>query len=224
MKIYFDGCSYTRGSPRWGVDNWKQRRWTKLLSDKLGGEEYNYSISGGSNPRILRNLTTVHDIKEYDLAVILMSRPTRTEYYKDGKFRHVVPSKRFKHPSGGVDSEDDAWFWHDYYRKIYHDEFGAAYEEMIQKSIKAICEVNKVPLVLMSNYEKTELSFDLMVHCKIYGRTSPTDKHPGLDAQPKIANDIYNFINIATCIVFNYKLSLLFFQFYAKFAEKLVRR
>ena len=214
MKIYFDGCSYTRGSKRWGVDNWKQRRWTKLLSDKLGGEEYNYAIGGGSNPRILRNLTTVHDIKEYDLAVILMSRPTRTEYYKDGRFIHVVPStsgrfgdgiickskQKFKYPSGAFDSEDHAWFWHDYYRKIYHDEFGAAYEEMIQKSIKAICEVNKVPLVLMSNNEKTELSFDLMVHCEIYGRTSPTDKHPGLDAQPKIANDIYNFINITSVL------------------------
>ena len=37
-----------------------------------------------------------------------MSRPTRTEYYRDGKFIHVVPSKKFRHPSSGVDSEEDA--------------------------------------------------------------------------------------------------------------------
>jgi hypothetical protein len=66
---------------------------------------------------------------------------------------------------------------------------------MVQKSIKAICEVNKVPLVLMSDYERTKLSYDLIINGEIYGRISLTDKHPGLDAQPKIAEDIYNFIN-----------------------------
>tara|TARA_B100000945_G_scaffold293115_1_gene268809 strand:- start:458 stop:1024 length:567 start_codon:yes stop_codon:yes gene_type:complete len=188
MKIYFDGCSYTRGTKKWGVDDYKQKRWTKLLSDKLGGEEHNYALSGGSNQRILRNLTTVHDIKDYDLAVILMTRPNRTEFYGGGKFKQVYPMNKADYPEKNS-------FWKGYYRSIYQDEFGAANEEMVQKSIKAICEVNKVPLVLMSNNERTKLSFDLIVNGEIYGRISPTDKHPGLDAQPKIAEDIYNFIN-----------------------------
>ena len=54
MKIYFDGCSYTKGSHRWGVDNWEERRWSKLLANKLDAEEYNFSLGGGSNQRILR--------------------------------------------------------------------------------------------------------------------------------------------------------------------------
>tara|TARA_B100001175_G_scaffold310665_1_gene313999 strand:- start:2334 stop:2918 length:585 start_codon:yes stop_codon:yes gene_type:complete len=188
LKIYFDGCSYTRGSPRWGVDNWEERRWSKLLANKLDAEEYNFSCGGGSNPRILRNITTKHDISDYDLVVILMTRPNRTEYFYNGKFRNVLSTKKFEDPK-------IAQFWNFYYKTIYDEQYGDTYEETIQKSIKAICEVNKVPLVLMSNWEKTKLSFDMMVHCDIYGRTSPTDKHPGLDAQPKIADDIYNFIN-----------------------------
>ena len=188
MKIYFDGASYTRGTSRWGVDDYKQKRWTKLLSDKLGGEEHNYAITGASNQRILRNLTTVHDIKEYDLAVILMTPPNRTEFYDDGKFKQVYSMRRWDYP-------DHNSFWKYYYESIYQDEFGAANEKMIQKSIKAICKANKVPLVLMSDYEKTKLSYDLIITGKKYGRISLKDKHPGLDAQPKIAEDIYNLIN-----------------------------
>ena len=188
MKIYFDGCSYTRGSPRWGVDNWEERRWSKLLANKLDAEEYNFSCGGGSNQRILRNITTKHNISDYDFAVIIMTNVQRTEIFYNGKFRNILPTKKFEDP-------EVAKFWNFYYKNIYDKEYGDTYEEIIQKSIKAICEVNKVPLVLMSNWEKTKLSFDMMVHCDIYGRTSPTDKHPGLDAQPKIADDIYNFIN-----------------------------
>ena len=189
MKIYFDGCSYTRGSPRWGVDDWKERRWSKLLSNKLDAEECNFARSGGSNPRILRNITTTHDISDYDLAVILMTRPARTEYYYDGKFRHVYQKNHYNF------HEDGLKFWNFYYKNIYDEQYGSAYEEVIQKSIKAICEVNKVPLVLMSNWYKTKLSFDMMVHSGIYEQTSPTDKHPSLDAQSKIADDIYKIIN-----------------------------
>ena len=196
MKIYFDGCSYTKGSHRWGVDNWEERRWSKLLSNKLGAEECNFSCSGGSNPRILRNITTKYNISDYDLAVILMTRPNRTEFFHDGKFRNVLPAKNFE-----KDGLEIAQFWDFYYKNIYDKEYGKTYEEVVQKSIKAICAVNNVPLVIMSNWVKTPLSFDLMITCDktdkypSYERINPTDNHPNLEAQPKIADDIYNFIN-----------------------------
>tara|TARA_Y100001973_G_C5021082_1_gene243175 strand:- start:20 stop:607 length:588 start_codon:yes stop_codon:yes gene_type:complete len=189
LKIYFDGCSYTKGSNRWGVDNWEERRWSKLLANKLGAEEYNFSSGGGSNPRILRNITTQHNISDYDLAVILMTRPNRTEYFYNGNFRHVLPTKKFE------SNPEIAQFWNFYYKTIYDEQYGDTYEEIIQKSIKAICATNNVPLVLMSNRVRTKLSYDLIISCDKYGSISSTDKHPSLDAQPKIADDIYNFIN-----------------------------
>lgn len=203
MKIYFDGCSYTKGSHRWGVDNWEERRWSKLLANKLDAEEYNFSLGGGSNQRILRNITTEHNISDYDLAVILMTRPMRTEFFHDGKFINVLPTKNFEKECIHTycDGLQIASFWDFYYKKIYDKEYGEKYEEVVQKSIKAICAVNNVPLVIMSNWVKTPLSFDLMITCDktdkypSYERINPTDNHPNLEAQPKIADDIYNFIN-----------------------------
>ena len=76
MKIYFDGCSMTSGGIFLG-ENWKTDRWSKILCDRLGAEEYNYAHGGGSNQRILRQLTTIHNIDDYDLAIIQMTYPER---------------------------------------------------------------------------------------------------------------------------------------------------
>ena len=53
MKIYFDGCSWT-----WGAElkDPYQSRYSKIISDKLGAEEYNISKCGASNNRITRQL------------------------------------------------------------------------------------------------------------------------------------------------------------------------
>ena len=42
MKIYFDGCSMTRGG-LFLSENWQTDRWSKILCDKLGAEEYNFA-------------------------------------------------------------------------------------------------------------------------------------------------------------------------------------
>ena len=202
MKIYFDGGSFTNGEHLYrklGVDDWKEKRWSKLLANKLDAEEYNFSCGGGSNQRILRNITTKHNISDYDFAVIIMTTVQRTEIFHKGKFRNILPTKKFKDP-------EVAKFWNFYYKNIYDKEYGRVYEEVIQKSIKAICATNNVPLLLMSDRyywsnnsssppSNTKLSFDMLIPYGKYESVSPTDKHPNLEAQPKIADDIYNFIN-----------------------------
>ena len=197
MKIYFDGCSFTNGGylgARYGVDDWKEKRWSKLLANKLGGEEYNFSSSGGSNQRILRNITVNHDICDYDLAVILMTRSERTEFFHNGNFKHVLPSKE------NYGDEEISKFWKSYYKNIHDRRYAKTYEVMIRKSIKAICKSNNVPLVLMSNRWTNEGLYDLIISCRKYGRVSPNDKHPSLEAQSIIADDIYNFINITSVL------------------------
>ena len=88
MKIYFDGCSYTRGDE---LDNPEEERFSKIICDELGAEETNLALSGGSNDRIIRNLLVENNIEEYDYAVIQMTFPTRTEYW-DSKWRRINPS------------------------------------------------------------------------------------------------------------------------------------
>ena len=82
MKIYFDGCSYTEGKGYLGED-YKNLRWSKLLCDKLGAKEYNISDSGSCNQRMLRNLANEHCNIDYDLMVIQLSYPNRTEFGMD---------------------------------------------------------------------------------------------------------------------------------------------
>ena len=78
MKIYFDGCSWTKGEE---LENRKEERFSKLVCDKLGAEEVNLARCGGSNDRIIRNLMIEYDITKYDMAVIQMTFPARTEYF-----------------------------------------------------------------------------------------------------------------------------------------------
>ena len=78
MKIYFDGCSWTEGAE---LENPEEERFSRLLCQEFDAEEKNISCSGASNDRLVRNLLVNKKIEEYDLAVIQMTFPARTEYY-----------------------------------------------------------------------------------------------------------------------------------------------
>ena len=91
MKIYFDGCSWTKGEE---LIHEEQERYSKLICDDLGAEETNLSIKGGSNNRIVRNLLVENNIEDYDLAIIQMTFPVRTEYF-DKDWVRVNPKNNF---------------------------------------------------------------------------------------------------------------------------------
>jgi len=98
MKIYFDGCSWTWGSE---LENNEEERYPKLICDHLGAEEINFSMCGGSNDRIVRNLLVENDIEKYDVAFIQMTYSARTEYLKvarweEDKWTRVSVRKRFE--------------------------------------------------------------------------------------------------------------------------------
>ena len=203
MKIYFDGCNHTSAEyldARYKIDDWKEKRWSKILANKLGGEEYNFASAGSSNQRILRNITVNHNICDYDLAVIQMSFADRTEFFHNDNYIHVSPKKVFKFFMDGYGDEEILSFWKLYYENIHSKQYEEAYEVMIKKSIKAICKSNNVPLVLMSNCWRKEGSYDLIISHKKYGRMTPQDRHPRLESQTIIADDIYNFINITSVL------------------------
>ena len=91
MKIYFDGCSWTRGAE---LQNPEEERYSKLLCNELGAEETNIAKGGGSNNRIVRNLLVENNIEDYDLAVIQMTYPVRTEYF-DKDWVRVNPKHNY---------------------------------------------------------------------------------------------------------------------------------
>lgn len=81
-KIYFDGCSRMWGGE---LENKEQERFSFLVSKELGAEEYNIARPMASNDRIIRHLIFDHNISDFDLAVIQMTFPSRTEYYDKTK-------------------------------------------------------------------------------------------------------------------------------------------
>ena len=51
--VYSIGCSYSGGS---GLENLEKDRFSNLLSERLGAEEINEALGGGSNQRIFRKV------------------------------------------------------------------------------------------------------------------------------------------------------------------------
>ena len=209
MKIYFDGCSMTHGRGYLGED-FKNIRWSKILCNQLGAEEYNISSSGSSNQRILRNLATKNFNEKYDLAVIQLTFPSRTEYYDGKKFKQInshvvrrsdgsynVAKKGIHGLSRRVRDKDNggsSYFWEMYFNRIYDDVYGHTIEEMVHNSVKSICKVKNIPLIMLSCFRNTKLSYDIMILPEIYEPVSDTNLHPSVSSQKSIASDVYNLL------------------------------
>ena len=184
MKLYFDGCSWTKGEE---LEN-REDRFSKLICKKLGAEEYNIAKCGGSNDRIIRNLLVEHNIEDYDLAIIQMTFPARTEYYNK-KWIRVNPkhnySKWLHGENGdirrlGEKFEDHNDFWKYYYTDVTNKKYFDVKEKIQYETIKNCC---KIPLVLTTINRWTKLpilQLDNNIQKHHYG-------HPTKEGHQKIA-------------------------------------
>ena len=87
MKILFNGCSWAEGAE---LENPEEERYSRLVCNELGADEHNIAKGGGSNDRIIRTLTLNDKLSEYDLIVIQMTLPARTEYW-DEDWKRINP-------------------------------------------------------------------------------------------------------------------------------------
>jgi len=196
MRIYFDGCSNTEGKYLSVVNErrlgtgYLNHRWTKLLSDKLNAQECNYGFSGGSNNRILRNISKeyYYELETYDLAIIQMTYPHRFEWYDGNKknFRSICLDKflhygKDKLANGEKKIDSFHLFWKSYYEKgMYSDGCGEATEEICFNTIRSICKAKNIPLILISCNNQTKLDFDYMIK----------KSHPSRKEQESIIQDL----------------------------------
>jgi len=218
MKIYFDGCSWTRGAD---LKNKVEERFSRLVSQEFGAEEYNIAEGGGSNDRIVRNLLVENNIEEYDLAVIGMTFPARTEYYGDYPqsknikgFRWIAvnPKYNFSHIRSKIknntikekvvaeykDGKEIEGltryqkFWSEYYRTITTDKFFQNKEKIQKKTIENHCQVKGVPLVICTINPWTKENFELQMNNK---ENNPSGKgHPDAEGHRIIADKIIDII------------------------------
>ena len=180
MKIYFDGCAKTMGA---AIRPHDFNRYTTLLCKKLGAEEYNIARGGGSNRRIVRNLLE-HDLSNYDLFVIQMSKRERFEWYnkKLGEWRNVCTNVFAPHVGLEKDyTSGKKEHFQYYYDKVYTDEMGIMDEKICFTAIKSLLQNKKHVIIFMGNHECSvpvdfsyrkgkgyQDKFDEIAHKKIY--------------------------------------------------------
>ena len=174
MRIYFDGCSWTWGDE---LENRKEERYSAYVCKQLGAEESNFSKCGGSNDRIVRNLLVEKKIEDYDLAVIQMTYPARTECIdkdsKDGnkdKWKKISAKHNYsvwlREGRGDIRRIGEKFlkhkdFWKYYYLNICTKEYFDTKEKIHFETIKAYCKSKNVPLIICSINNWSKLNFDV---------------------------------------------------------------
>ena len=170
MKIYFDGCSWTAGAE---LENPEEERYSKILCNELGAEETNLAMDGGSNDRIVRNLLVENNIEDYDMAVIQMTFPVRTEFWNNkwnrDRWIRVNPKYNYNKWLQGENAnierlgekfKDHSDFWKYYYLQVTNQKYFETKEKIYYHTIRNSC---KIPLVLLTINRWTKLPFDLQL-------------------------------------------------------------
>ena len=206
--IYFDGCSFTYGSE---LEDRLNDRYSKLVCNHYGVEEYNIAKGGSSNRRIARNLLE-HDLSQYDMVVLQMTKRQRTEYYSYKHWQRVSwakvvrngimsreNNKSSKH-WGRTERDDgnyeryvkDRDFWETYYRDIYNDEYGKSDEKIYYNLFKGLLR-NK-PHVILSIEKEPSVPVDILIGKNIPRVTSKYDSHPNKKGHKMIADNILDIL------------------------------
>ena len=196
MKIYFNGCSWTRGVE---LENQEEERFSRLICNELGAEETNLGKGGGSNDRIIRMMMCNDNFEEYDLAVIQMTLPARTEYWNDddGKWMRINPKANFSgwlfRNRGNIDNlaskfKDHSWFWKYYYTVVSNKHYFDVKEKIQYETIRSYCISKGVPLIICSINQYTKLKFDFILTTDRYTRSKMG--HPNKLGHKSIAKSI----------------------------------
>ena len=84
MRVLFNGCSWTYGEE---LIQREQTRYSKLICDHYGWEEYNISRCASSNYEIVHKCYEEVSKNEYDIVLIQLTYPTRLYLPYNGENR-----------------------------------------------------------------------------------------------------------------------------------------
>ena len=187
MKIYFDGCSHTWGSELIDLNS----RYSNIICNHFGAEEYNIAERGGSDKRMVRNLLE-HDITQYDMIVIQMTGKNRTEYYNNGWKKVNWNTIFYKVDFKGKDSvpKEINKTWYDYYTLIHTEELADSNQLIYYTIIKGLIEHKPHVIIGIDNSDKLPLDFS-------YEKNNLPRRgggHPSEKGHKIIANDVISLL------------------------------
>ena len=179
MKIYFNGCSHTWGAE---LSNPEEQRYSKLVSDHFGAEEYNISQRGGSDKRVLRNLLET-DLSQYDYVIVQLTCKNRTEFWKEQKQTWMQVRK----------PPDRKNWWHYYFANIYTEKLGDINQLTYYHAMKNVLKDKKHLIIGISGWGhiiRAPVDINFTNH-----RIAPLG-HPNEEGHKQIANEIIKCISI----------------------------
>ena len=186
-KLYFDGSSDTNGAEL-NYARRKKLRFSGLVCDHFGIEDYNISKGGGGNHRLVRQmLLNKRHISEFDAAIIQMAPMWRTEYHNGKDWERVDDRKDLS----GKDPLD-VRFWREYFR-IHDEKFFISNEKMYQVAIQSHCKAYGVPLIMIGRSKSSDLQFDIDVDDGTIKKT--LRNHPSAEGHREIADRIIAFLS-----------------------------
>ena len=162
-KLYFDGSSDMNGAELdWATKD--KIRFSQLVCNHFGIEDYNISKGGCGNHRLVRQmLLNKRHISEFDAVIIQMSPKWRTEYHNGKRWERVMyQQKHFFNSPEKVRQKIDVEFWSNYFR-IHDDEFFITNEKLYQVAMQSHCKAYGVPLIMVGRSDSSDLEFDIDV-------------------------------------------------------------
>jgi len=150
MKIAFAGCSFTWGDE---LENPEEQRFSRLVCNKLGAEEYNLAGRGWSNDILLHKFLKFSTIcGKPDVAVIQWTQHSRWQMWDDSRndWEILCTKKKYHLKLNAVR----------YYRNVYTDHHGI---ENYWKNVylaEQYCKDNDIKLIMMNMDWNKELTVD----------------------------------------------------------------
>ena len=214
MRLLTLGDSWTFGDE---LEDRSKECFSTLVGRRINAEVTNLGWNGISNHGIARRFLE-SDISEYNLVLVQMTHPSRTEWYdkrgtatryKRNIQKKLYPNVRYrKEPkiqsewdSIMVDKEhymstgnimDGKEWWIRYYEELYHDKYGESDEMLFFHLIKNKLTNMSIPYIMMTINKRTKMHFDLQLNKSKYPRAK--GNHPNKLGHIMIASDIMKLL------------------------------
>ena len=214
MRLLTLGDSWTFGDE---LEDRSKECFSTLVGRRINAEVTNLGRNGVSNHGIARRFLE-SDISEYNLVLVQMTHPSRTEWYdkrgtatryKRNIQKKLYPNVRYRkepkiqsewdcimvdrehYMSTGNIMDGKEW-WIRYYEELYHDKYGESDEMLFFHLIKNKLTNMSIPYIMMTINKRTKMPFDLQLNKSKYPRAK--GNHPNKLGHIMIASDIMKLL------------------------------